>query len=454
MARATATPAPRARSRRGDQSLRIVMAFAFSAFVVVGCSGSDDSASAPSESAPTALSSATGSADLRDELELTFTPVIGSFIGDETAAVLGSDGQWHVVYEVMLTNARTVPASINSLSVLDFDDTERELASFSADELTATQLSVRPRDAATLEPDGETLAADDDVLEPNESMLVFIELTFASEAEVPDRIVHRLIGEGATNPGSTEPAPIEYLMVPWDISTRTTPVIGPPLEGDNWVVINGCCSVAGAHRPAVQTVNGALIDSQRFAIDWMQIGDNGMFFDGDPEDVESWHNYGAPVLAVADGTVVEVVDELPDQVVGTLPDPATITLETVDGNHVILDLGNGVHAFYAHLKEGSVAVEVGDKVSAGQQLGDLGNSGNTSAPHLHLHLMNDPSALGSVGVPMTFDDFAYVGGLDPEQWATGTDALDDVWTIVDTQAASDRAQELPLDLSIINFGAE
>lgn len=454
MTRATVTPGSRARRRRGDHPVRTVVASAISAVIVAGCSGNDDSTSAPSESASTEPSSSTGSADLRDQLALTFTPVIGSFIGDETAPVLGSDGQWHVVYEVMLTNARTVPASISSLSVLDFDETERELASFSADELTATQLSVRPRDTVSLEPDGETLPADDAVLEPNESMLVFIELAFSSEAEVPDRIVHRLVGEGATNPGSTEPAPIEYLMVPWDISTRITPVIGPPLEGDNWVVINGCCSVAGAHRSAVQTINGTLVDSQRFAIDWMQIGNNGMFFDGDPEDVESWHNYGEPVLAVADATVVEVVDELPDQVVGTLPDPATITLETVDGNHVILDLGNGVYAFYAHLKEGSVAVEVGDTVSAGQQLGDLGNSGNTSAPHLHLHLMYGPSALGSDGVPMTFDDFAYVGGLDPEQWATGTDALDDVWTIVDTQAASDRVQELPLDLSIINFGAE
>src|SRR3712207_8545465 len=51
--------------------------------------------------------------------------------------------------------------------------------------------------------------------------------------------------------------------------------------------------------------------------------------------------------------------------------------------------------FYAHLQRGSVEVEVGDEVQAGDQLGLLGNTGNSSAPHLHFHVMAGPSPVGS-----------------------------------------------------------
>lgn len=402
------------------------------------------------EGSSAATSAATSATELREQLPLAFTPIVGSIVGDESAPVLGTDGSFHVVYELWLTNARQVPATIDTLEVVDFDDQSRVLASFTGAELAVAQLSVRPRESR-IEPDGETLVADDPELEPNESMLAFIELTFDDESEVPDRIVHRLAGTGATNPGSTEPAPTEYLMVPWDIAQRNTPVIGPPLAGDDWVAVNGCCSTAGAHRTSVQTLTGELVNSQRFAIDWMQIGENGTFFEGDPDDVTSWYNYDQPVLAVADGTVVEVLDELPDQPVGTLPDPETITLETVDGNHVILDLGNGVFAFYAHLRAGSIEVSEGDVVTAGQELGRLGNSGNTSAPHLHLHLMAGPSAIGSDGVPMAFDEFELVGGIDPEQWEETSEALDDEWTVVEDETPGPRNDELPLDLAVVDF---
>lgn len=402
-------------------------------------SGSAESSSTPSSAAA-----------MREQLPLAFTPIVGSIVADETAPVLGTDGKLHVVYELWLTNARQIPATIDTLDVVDFDDQDRVLASFAGADLAVAQLSVRPRESS-IEPDGDTLVADDPVLESNESMLAFIELTFDEESEVPDRIVHRLTGTGATNPGSTEPAPTEYLMVPWDIAQRSTPVIGPPLAGEDWVAVNGCCSTAGAHRTSVQTLRGELVNSQRFAIDWMQIGENGTFFDGDPSDVTSWYNYDQPVLAVADGTVVEVLDELPDQPVGTLPDPETITLDTVDGNHVILDLGNGVFAFYAHLREGSIEVAEGDVVTAGQELGRLGNSGNTSAPHLHLHLMAGPSAIGSDGVPMAFDGFELVGGIDPEQWYEGGEALDDEWSVVEADTPGARTDELPLDLAVIDF---
>ncbi|MGK5551359.1 M23 family metallopeptidase [Actinomadura kijaniata] len=72
------------------------------------------------------------------------------------------------------------------------------------------------------------------------------------------------------------------------------------------------------------------------------------------------------------------------------------------GNHVILDLGDGVYAVLAHLRRGSVRVRRGERVAAGEVLGEVGNSGNSSEPHLHFHLMDRARPMLSQGVPFAF----------------------------------------------------
>jgi murein DD-endopeptidase MepM/ murein hydrolase activator NlpD len=81
----------------------------------------------------------------------------------------------------------------------------------------------------------------------------------------------------------------------------------------------------------------------------------------------------------------------------------------VGGNHVIVDLGGGHYAFYAHLKPGSIRVRAGDRVHRGQVLGLVGNSGNSTEPHLHFHVSDANSPLGSEGVPYAYDRFDLVG---------------------------------------------
>lgn len=406
-------------------------------------SGNDDDASKVTPSvAPVEVSR--GAPPLADE----FTAVIGRTVGPEMAPVYASDGHWHLVYELLLTNAKQVPATIDSIEVLDANDTGRVLKLITAKEVAAetVQLSGRSR----LEPDSSTLEGDL-VLDPNESTVLFIEIEFDERTDVPDAIVHRLRGMAASNPGSAEPAPVEYLMVSMPITERVAASINPPLRGDDWVVVNGCCLAEGAHRGSIQTVSGELWNAQRFAIDWMKIGENGRFYDGDPADVTNWYNYGEPVYAVADGTVVQVLDEMGDQSPGTLPDPGSITIDTVDGNHVILDLGNGVYAFYAHLKLGSVLVELGDTVEVGQQIGELGNSGNTSAPHLHLHLMSRPSALAADSIPYGYDEIEFVGDLSGAQWDNTSDALGDVWDVTPDTRSGLVGPVLPMNLNVISF---
>jgi murein DD-endopeptidase MepM/ murein hydrolase activator NlpD len=88
--------------------------------------------------------------------------------------------------------------------------------------------------------------------------------------------------------------------------------------------------------------------------------------------------------------------------------------------------GDGRYATYAHLQKGSVTVEVGDRVRPGQTLGKLGNTGNTSAPHLHLQITDRRSVLGSSGLPFVVDRFKLQGQVDPQRLATAT-TLEGTW---------------------------
>lgn len=167
--------------------------------------------------------------------------------------------------------------------------------------------------------------------------------------------------------------------------------------------------------------------------------------------MHSYTAYGADILAVAGGTAVSTVNTLNDQVPGQLPDPSTITLKTILGNHVVVRHRDGRYAAYAHMQKGSVTVEVGDRVRPGQTLGKIGNSGNTSAPHLHFHVTEGRSVLGSSGLPFVVDRFRLQGQVDPERWATAT-TLEGTWNEGLLPSPSPRRTQIPLDLNIIDFG--
>lgn len=89
------------------------------------------------------------------------------------------------------------------------------------------------------------------------------------------------------------------------------------------------------------------------------------------------------------------------------------------GNHVVIDHGEGVFALCAHLRRGSVTVAVGDDVVAGQQLGEVGNSGYSSEPHLHFQLMDDRRPSAAAGMPFRWTDIAQDPTDTEPTWATG-----------------------------------
>jgi murein DD-endopeptidase MepM/ murein hydrolase activator NlpD len=382
-----------------------------------------------------ALTSAAVGADASGDV---FTPVIASTLSPETHAVHGTDNAYHIVYELQLTNTRPLPATIRSIDVLEAPNASKLITSFSGPDVVKRLRTLAPAPAA------------DAKIGPNEVRLFYIELAFKDAANIPRALEHRLHLLAAASPGPGEPKPLDYVVAHIKIAADKPVVIGAPLAGAGWVAGNGCCNPEIIHRGSVLSVNGALYDAQRFAIDWMRLDEQGRLVHGYLGDVHNYTCYGADVLAVADGKVVGMLKNLDDQKPGKLPDPDTITIDTVDGNHVVLDIGGGYFAFYAHLQKNSVTVHVGDQVKKGAVLGRLGNSGNTSGPHLHFHIMTGSSVLGSDGVPYVLESFNLAGQIDIAAFEAAPD-LTGNWGKGSLSKPERHQSEFPLNLNIIDF---
>ena len=366
------------------------------------------------------------------------TPVVASPLVATTYAVEGTDNKQHIVYELVITNTGTATATLRKIEVVSPDASHRVLASFEGDVLLA-HLRFAGREPITTPQ-----------IEFSGTRLLLVDFTLDKGVPPPATLLHRFSVVASGPPGSAkgETTVQSYTIAPIAVSTDIT-VLGPPLAGKGWVALNGCCEAGGVHRDSSLAVNGEIHFAQRFAIDWMLLGADVRLFRGDGKSVKDYVDYDATVIAVADGTVVDMLDELDDQVPGSLPDIKTINLKNVDGNHIVLELGKGKYAFYAHLQRHSLKVALGEHVKRGQTLALLGNTGNTSAPHLHFHLMDRVSVLGSSGLPYVIDKFELSGQLSKEQFDKS--GIEGEWSKDLLVKPSARKAQFPLDLSVIDF---
>ena len=149
--------------------------------------------------------------------------------------------------------------------------------------------------------------------------------------------------------------------------------------------------------------------AQRLAIDYFKVDSTGKSYSGDRTKNSSYYAWGTEIRAVADGIVVETKDSIPENV------PGNCRRESRDRrrNHIVVDIGNQKFAFFAHVQPGTLRVHVGDRVKKGQVIALLGNSGNSTEPHLHFHVSDALAAgtttLGSEGVPYAFPELTVVG---------------------------------------------
>ncbi len=181
-----------------------------------------------------------------------------------------------------------------------------------------------------------------------------------------------------------EPAPSAFL----DYATKTD--LRLPFDGE-WTVFWG-------GRTLEQNYHAASRD-QRFAYDLLVVRD-GSTHAGAGARNEDYHCFGLPILAPAAGVVVAAQDGLADNVPGE-----TSRTGHPAGNHVVIDHGNGEHSLLAHFRQGSLRVRPGERVAAGTPLGQCGNSGNSSEPHLHVHLQNGPAFGEADGLPAQFQGY-------------------------------------------------
>ncbi|NGM46838.1 M23 family metallopeptidase [Rhodobacter sp. SGA-6-6] len=216
---------------------------------------------------------------------------------------------------------------------------------------------------------------------------VFTRRSRWSGSAAPLELVIALDGEERIAGFFIRPQPVAAPSPHLDYRTRAR--LRLPVEGE-WFVYWGGREIEDNYHAADA--------GQRFALDLLVLRD-GQSHAGDPSALDSYHCWGRPILAPAEGVVVAAVDGLPDQPIGSA-DPANPA-----GNHVVIDFGNGEYGFLAHLRRNSLRVAVDDRVAAGQEIGSCRNSGNTSEPHLHFHLQTSPRLGTGEGLPAQFTGY-------------------------------------------------
>ena len=315
----------------------------------------------------------------------------------DAQVVPGDDGKDHVEYELMVVNVYLEPVTLTSLTVLD--PAGKKLGRVTGATLAAaTQALLTRKPTPAIDPSAAVAVDVDLALEPGTAPE---RVTHRIDYSVPDLKRALIIDIGDTVVHGPEVA----------VDRRAPIVIAPPLAGDGWFVASGCCS-PNVHRDTRLAINGDRIGTpETFAIDWVRVK-NDRIYDGDGSQNEQHYAFGADVLAVADATVVIVQDGEPEQ----LPDVRLVLEKSTQlaGNLVILELEPDVFAAYAHLQPGSVTVKVGDKVKVGEHLANLGNSGNSSGPHLHFGLLDQANMFVGRSLPYVLQQFTLVGTVNFE----------------------------------------
>ena len=307
----------------------------------------------------------------------------------KTPTVATSDSGTFVAYELHVTNLTTNPFTLTRVEVFDADKSGGARANLADSALLRV---ISHAGVARQSPLGERGRI-------GAGMRAYVYVWMPVDRNNPPaRLKHRLTFQ---RDSTTEV--LEGTVIPVE---RAAIAISPPLRGE-WAAFNGPSNASG-HRRLVMALEGHVASGQRFAIDFLQVDSAGSSRrpGSDVSKNASYYAYGQELLAVADGIVAVTKDSIPENVVGGRA--VKIDLVTVGGNYVGIDIGNGKYALYAHVQPGSLRVKVGDRVKRGQVIALLGNSGNSTEPHVHFQVADAPTFLSSEGVPYA-TDFDVIG---------------------------------------------
>lgn len=366
------------------------------------------------------------------------SPLLISALAPDPIAFLGTDEQYHLAYELQVINTSPRPATLISVETITPDVDGEVMHTVDAAELAERTLLV-----------GSDSSDVTNVIPPGRMGLVLLDGTYATRDAVPERVTHRISATFVESPDDsrvTKLYPTEASQFGGEVATSPLePVtLGAPLTGTGWVTLGSCCELDG-HRSFMLPLGGRMNGTERFGLDLIRLDlaaepllddERLASYVGDPATSASYVAWDMPVLAVADATVVDVRTDVADH------DPNGFTpgldINDTTGNFVVLDVGGGMRVMTNHLRQGSATVKVGDRVTKGQVIGVVGNSGNTTEPHLHIQVYRGETPLSGDNVPFVIEGFDYLGQLSTSGITTPT-------------PAGPRTDQYPLVRAMMNF---
>lgn len=188
------------------------------------------------------------------------------------------------------------------------------------------------------------------------------------------------------------------------VAVRSEParMLAAPLRGGPWVAVYDPRWERG-HRRVAYALGGRLRTPGRYAVDWVKLDGAGLKSPPGSDEAARSFSHGQDVLAVGDGVIVQVNDQLPER------SRLSERLRNPQGNALVLKLDSGEFAHYGHLRPGSATRAAGSRVKAGDKIAEVGFSGGASDPQLHFALTDGPEELASEGLPYVFAHYRGLG---------------------------------------------
>jgi murein DD-endopeptidase MepM/ murein hydrolase activator NlpD len=299
---------------------------------------------------------------------------------------VSSDGKRILAFEVHATNFSGVALRLRNVRIIADDG--QVMAAYSGE-------ALRRRVAQLNAPSGSS----PEILAAGGRAILYV------EADVPiGKGVHgvRVEMEGAASDGR----PFTLRSPGPPVDRTAIPILAPPFAKGTWVAVHDP-SWARGHRRVIYALAGRARIPGRYAVDWVGVDAQGRTSTGNPDHPADAVGYGMPVLAGADAVVTATRGDM--QEAGSITGNPAHALGEGSGNYVVLRVARDRYAFYEHLQPGSLLVRVGDHVRVGQQIGAVGFTGDTTGPHLHLHVADCSSPLACEGVPFLMTGMTDVG---------------------------------------------
>lgn len=196
----------------------------------------------------------------------------------------------------------------------------------------------------------------------------------------------------------------ELLFTPFEDTSpskfdRNTTPLALPFKGEWFTFWGGDTKAQNYH---------VLSRTQKHAFDFVILGSNGSTYERSGTRNEDYYAFGKYLYAVCDAEVVKVITGVRDN------KPGEMNPSQAFGNCVVLKTENDEYIVYAHFEEGTLKLKEGDLVKKGQYLGNCGNSGNSSEPHLHFHIQDGPDLYSAGGVKCYFEAIKVNGTIEKD----------------------------------------